>query len=161
VTPLLWVVVALLVLLGLVGTVVPGLPGPILVLAGLALAVWMDGFVRAGWPTLAVLAGLTILTYVLDLVATAVGARRFGASRWAVAGAVVGALVGLFFGLPGLLLGPFVGAFLVELLARRDVGQAGWAGLGAWLGFLVGTAGKLAVVVAMVAVFLVAYFRGG
>jgi hypothetical protein len=161
VTALVWLAAVALVLVGLVGTVVPGLPGAILVLAGLALAAWVDGFQRVGWPTLVLLAALTAATYVLDLLATAIGARRFGASRWAVAGAVVGALVGLFFGLPGLLLGPFAGAFLAELLARRDVSQAGRAGVGAWLGFLVGTAGKLALVVAMLAVFWAAYLRRG
>ena len=114
----LWILAAGLVLVGIAGTVLPGLPGAILVLAGLALAAWIDGFARVGLGTLAVLAALTAATYALDLVATAVGARRFGTSWWGVLGAVAGAMVGLFFGLPGLVLGPFLGAFAAELVAR-------------------------------------------
>jgi uncharacterized protein YqgC (DUF456 family) len=155
----LWLLAAGLVLVGVVGVVVPGLPGAILVFAGLALAAWIDGFARVGLGTLAVLAALTALTYALDFVATAVGARRFGTSWWGVAGALVGTVVGLFFGLPGLILGPFLGAFAAELIARRDVRQAGRAGIGAWLGLLLGTATRLALVLAMIAIFAVAYLR--
>lgn len=154
-----WLLAALLVLAGIAGTVLPGLPGAILVLAGLGLAAWIDGFQRVGWPTLALLAGLTALTYAVDLLAAAAGARRFGASRWAVAGALAGALAGLPFGVAGLLVGPFAGACAAELLVRRDLRRAGRAGLGAWLGLLLGTAARLALVAAMLAVFAVAYLR--
>lgn len=157
--PLLWLLVVALVGVGVVGAVVPGLPGAVLVLAGLALGAGIDGFARVGLGTLAVLAALTAATYLLDFLATAVGARRFGTSWWGVLGAVLGTLIGLFFGLPGLVLGPFLGAFAAELLARRDVRQAGRAGLGAWLGLLLGTAGRLALVLAMIAIFAVAYLR--
>jgi uncharacterized protein YqgC (DUF456 family) len=155
----LWILAIGLVLVGIAGTVLPGLPGAILVLAGLALAAWIDGFARVGLGTLAILAALTAATYALDLVATAVGARRFGTSWWGVLGAVAGAVVGLLFGLPGLVLGPFLGAFAAELVARRDVRQAGRAGVGAWLGLLLGTAARLALVLAMVGIFAVAYLR--
>ena len=94
----LWLLAAGMVLVGIAGVVVPGLPGAILVLAGLVLAAWIDGFARVGLGTLAVLAALTAATYVLDLMATAIGARRFGISWWGVLGAVAGALIGLFFG---------------------------------------------------------------
>ena len=157
--PLLWVLAVGLVLVGVAGTVLPALPGAILVLAGLVLAAWIDGFARVGFGTLVGLAALTALAYALDLVATAAGARRFGTSWWGVLGAVTGTVVGLFFGLVGLLLGPFLGAFAAELIARHDVRQAGRAGLGAWLGLLLGTAGRLGVVLAMIGVFAVAYFR--
>lgn len=155
----LWILAVGLVLVGVVGIVLPGLPGAILVLAGLALAAWIDGFARVGLGTLAVLAALTVLTYVLDFVATAVGARRFGTSWWGVVGALLGTIAGLFFGLPGLLVGPFAGAFVAELIARRDVRQAGRAGVGAWLGLLLGTAARLGVVLAMIGIFAVAYVR--
>jgi uncharacterized protein YqgC (DUF456 family) len=156
---LLWVLAVGLVLVGVAGTVLPGLPGAILVLAGLGLAAWIDGFARVGLGTLAVLAALTAATYALDVAATAVGARRLGTSWWGVLGALLGTLGGLAFGVPGLLVGPFVGAFAAELIARRDVRQAGRAGLGAWLGLLLGTAGRLALVLAMLGVFAVAYLR--
>jgi uncharacterized protein len=156
---LLWILAVGLVVVGIIGTVVPGLPGAILVLAGLTLAAWIDGFARVGFSTLAALAALTAAAYALDFVATAVGARRFGTSWWGVVGAFLGSLGGLFFGLVGLVLGPFLGAFLLELLARRDLRQAGRAGLGAWLGLVLGAAGRLGLVAAMIAIFVVAYLR--
>ena len=156
---LLWILAAGLVLVGIAGTVLPGLPGAILVLGGLALAAWIDGFQRVGWPTLAVLLALTAAAYALDFAATAIGVRRFGTSWWGVLGAVLGTLGGLFFGPVGLVLGPFVGAFTAELIARRDLRQAGRAGLGAWLGLVLGTLGRLAIVLGMVGIFAVAYLR--
>jgi uncharacterized protein YqgC (DUF456 family) len=156
---LLWILAVGLVAVGVIGTVVPGLPGAILVLAGLVLAAWIDGFARVGVLTLAALAAFTAAAYALDFVATAVGVRRFGTSWWGVLGAVLGTLVGLVFGLAGLVLGPFLGAFLLELLARRDLRQAGRAGLGAWLGLVLGAAGRLGLVAAMIAIFVVAYLR--
>lgn len=158
-TIVLWTLAIGLVLVGLAGTVLPALPGAILVLAGLVLAAWIDGFARVGFGTLAGLAALTLLAYALDFVATALGARRFGTSWWGVVGALLGLLGGLVFGLPGLVIGPFLGAFVAEWLARRDVRQAGRAGLGAWLGLLLGAAGRLAVVLAMIGLFAVAYLR--
>jgi uncharacterized protein YqgC (DUF456 family) len=158
-TIVLWTLAIGLVLVGLAGTVLPALPGAILVLAGLVLAAWIDGFARVGFGTLAGLAALTLLAYALDFVATALGARRFGTSWWGVVGALLGLLGGLAFGLPGLVIGPFLGAFVAEWLARRDVRQAGRAGLGAWLGLLLGAAGRLAVVLAMIGLFAVAYLR--
>jgi uncharacterized protein len=156
---LLWILAVGLVAVGIVGTVVPGLPGAILVLAGLALAAWIDGFARVGLATLAALAAFTAAAYALDFVAAAVGVRRFGTSWWGVLGALVGTLAGVFFGLAGLVLGPFLGAFLLELLARRDLRQAGRAGLGAWLGLVLGAVGRLGIVAAMIAIFVVDYLR--
>ena len=103
------------------------------------------------------LAVLTVGTYAVDFAATGFGAKRLGASRRAVAGAVVGTVVGIFFGLPGLIVGPFLGAALGEYTVRRDFQQAGRAGLGTWIGMVVGTAAKLAFVFAMLGVFVVAY----
>ena len=151
----LWIVAALLVIAGFVGVVAPVLPGAPLVLAGLVAAAWAEDFRYVGVGTLIVIAILMGLTYVVDAVAGALGVRRAGASRWAVWGAVIGTAAGVFFGLPGILLGPFVGAVAGELIARRDVAQAGRAGVGAWIGFVVGTLGKLAILFAMVGVFVV------
>lgn len=97
----LWILALGLVLVGFAGAVLPGLPGAILVFAGLALAAWIDGFTRVGLGTLTGLAAITAATYALDFVATAAGARRFGTSWWGVLGALAGTVVGVFFGLPG------------------------------------------------------------
>ena len=155
---LLWILAVVLVAAGLAGTVLPGLPGAPLVLAGLLAAAAADGFVHTGWPTFVAVGLLAAASLGVDLVASALGARRFGASPRALVGAAVGAIVGLFFGLPGLVIGPFAGAVLGEWTARRDLAQAGRAGVGTFLGLLFGAAAKAALALAMVAVFAGAWF---
>lgn len=155
-TALLWIVALLLVLAGLAGTIVPGLPGAPLVLAGLVLAGWIDGFAHTTWLTWVSLGLLGAASLAVDLLASALGAQRFGASPRALVGAALGAVVGLFFGLPGLVLGPFAGAVAGEYSARRDLAQAGRAGIGTFLGLLFGAAAKAALALAMVAVFAAA-----
>jgi uncharacterized protein YqgC (DUF456 family) len=135
--------------------VAPVLPGAPLVFAGLVVAAWAEDFRYVGVGTLVVIGILMGLTYVVDAIAGALGVKRVGASKWAVWGAVLGTFIGVFFGLAGILLGPFVGAVAGELLARRSVAQAGRAGVAAWIGFVVGTLGKLAILGAMVGVFVV------
>ncbi len=155
---LLWVLAVVLILLGLFGFILPMLPGAPLLFAGLLLAAWAEDFVYVGGGTLAVLGVMALLTYAVDFLAGAVGAKRFGASNRAMVGAAIGAFVGLFFGLPGVLLGPFVGAVLGELSAQRNLQEAGRAGIGASLGLVLGVAAKLALGFAMLGVFLVARF---
>jgi uncharacterized protein YqgC (DUF456 family) len=154
---LLWILAVALVVLGLAGTVFPGLPGAPLVLGGLVLAASIDGFAHIGWPTWIALGVLGLASLAVDLLASAFGAQRFGASPRALVGAALGALVGLFFGLPGLLLGPFIGAVVGEYSARRDLAQAGRAGVGTFLGLVFGAAAKAALALAMVGVFAAAY----
>jgi hypothetical protein len=156
-TVLLWVLVAVLVLLGIAGTVLPALPGVPLVFAGLLLAAWIDGFAKVGWVTLVILGLLTALSFVVDFAATALGAKRVGATRLAIAGAIVGTLAGFFLGLPGLILGPFIGATVGELVSNRDLGRAGKVGLGTWVGMVFGTAAKLALAFSMLGIFAAAW----
>jgi uncharacterized protein YqgC (DUF456 family) len=155
---MLWLLAVLLVAVGVIGTVVPALPGPILVFAGLLVAAWADGFAKVGIFTLIVLGLLTVVAYVVDLALTVAGVQRLGATKWAVAGAAAGMFVGLLFGLPGLVLGPFVGALAAEYIAMRDMRAATRAGLGAWIGLVVGTAAKLGIVFAMLGLFVFAYY---
>jgi uncharacterized protein YqgC (DUF456 family) len=155
------VVAALLVIVGIAGTVLPVLPGVAFVFGGLLLAAWADGFQRVGAITVAILGILTALAIAADFMASAFGAKRMGASPRAVAGATVGAIVGIFFGLPGLVLGPFVGAVAGELSANRELRHAGRAGLGTWIGLLLGSIAKLALAFLMVGVFAAAWLWGG
>ena len=150
---LLWIAVALLVALGVVGTVLPGLPGIPLVLVGLVVGAWIDDFAYVGRGTLMVIALLALVATAVEFAATALGAKRAGAHRRAVIGAALGALVGIFFGLPGLLIGPFAGAVIGEFSARGSLARAGRIGLATWLGMLLGGAAKLALVISMIAVF--------
>ena len=147
-----------LVAIGLAGVVMPGVPGPILIFAGLLLAAWSDGFVRVGVPTLVLLGILTVATYVVDIVMMTLGMKRFGTTKRAMLGAAVGTLAGLFLGLPGLIIGPFAGAMIGELTDHADWRVAGRAGLAAWIGFLVGTMAKVALAFAMLGIFLTAWF---
>jgi len=156
---MLWLVLAvLLVCVGVAGSVLPALPGVPMVFAGLWLAAWVGDYERVGVLTLVLLGLLTALSFAIDLVATALGAKRVGATRLAVVGAALGTLGGLFLGLPGLLLGPFVGAVAGELLSHGKVQQATRAGLATWTGLLFGTLAKLALVFTMLGVFALAYF---
>jgi uncharacterized protein YqgC (DUF456 family) len=151
------VIAILLVVGGLVGVVVPAVPGTILIFAGLLLAAWSDGFVRVGVPTMVLLGVLTVATYFVDVAMMAVGMKRLGTTKRAMAGAAVGTLAGLFFGLPGLIIGPFAGAMLGELTANANWRVAGRAGLAAWIGFLIGTLAKVGLAFTMVGIFLAAW----
>ena len=156
-TIILWILGIPLVLFGIAGTVLPALPGPALVLGGLVLLAWADGFARVGSGAIALLTLLTVGTYAVDFAASAFGAKRLGASGRAIVGAALGTLVGLFFGVPGLIFGPFLGAVLGEYTVRRNLGEAGRAGFAAWIGVLLGVAAKLALVFTMLGVFVAAY----
>jgi uncharacterized protein YqgC (DUF456 family) len=154
---LLWVIAGALVVAGLVGTVAPALPGPVLIFGGLLLAAWIDGFEKVGWAPLTVLGVLTVLTFVADIVATGTGAKKAGASKQAVIGATIGTIVGIFFGIIGIFVGPFVGAAAGEFLAKRDLVRAGKVGYGTLFGLVLGAAMKIALALAMVGVFVTAY----
>jgi len=155
---ILWLILAgLIVITGLVGTVVPVLPGVPIIFAGLLLAAWSTGFEPVGWGTLGVLGALTVLTVIIDFLGSALGAKRLGASQRAFWGASLGAIVGMFFGLPGIILGPFFGAVVAELTSGRGAQQAGRSGYGVWLGIVLGTAAKLAIAFLMLGVFLAKY----
>jgi len=155
---LLWILAVILVVVGIGGLVLPALPGAPLLFGGLFVAAWAEGFRYVGAGTLTVLGVMAAASYGIDFAATALGARRFGASRRAIWGAAIGMLVGLFFGIPGILLGPFLGAVLGELSGRRSLPQAGRAGIGATLGLALGAAAKLALAFSMLGVFVVVRF---
>jgi uncharacterized protein YqgC (DUF456 family) len=155
-TILLWVMAILLIAVGVAGTVLPALPGVTLVFAGMLLAAWIDHFARIPVWLVVVFGVLTVLAWAVDYLAAAAGARKVGASRLAVAGALIGTLAGIFTGLWGLLFMPLVGAAIGEFIAQRNVRRAGIVGVATWLGLLVGTALKVAIVFAMVGAFIAA-----
>jgi len=155
---LLYALAALLVVVGLAGVVLPALPGLPLVFVGMLIAAWAGDFVHVGVPTLVVLGLLTLLSFVVDLWATAHGAKRVGASRKAMAGAVIGTFAGLFFAPVGLFVGPFVGALVGELLHSRELGTAAKVGFGTWLGLVLAIVLKLGLAFAMLGIFAFAWF---
>lgn len=157
---LLFVLAAVLILVGLAGTLLPALPGIPLVYAGMFLAAWADHFQHIGRVTLVVLGALCLLALAIDFMASLMGAKRVGASGWALFGAALGTLGGLFFGLVGVLCGPFVGALGGELIAGGTLKRATTVGLGTWLGQLMGTLAKVALAFTMLGVFAVALLFG-
>jgi uncharacterized protein YqgC (DUF456 family) len=154
------IVVGALFLAGLLGSVVPWLPGPLLILVGAVVWAVATDFARIGPGRLIVLTALALLSYSLKFVAVAAGARRYGGTRWGLIGAVVGAVVGLFFGLPGLLLGPMVGAVAGELLRGADLAEGLRSGYGAAVGLLAGIVADIAIALALIGLFLWWAWRG-
>ncbi len=155
---ILYLLAALLVLVGIAGIVLPALPGTPLVFLGLLVAAWTDSFARVGWLPMVVLGVLTVISIVVDVLSTTLGAQRVGASRLALAGSLVGTVAGLFFMPIGLFVGPFAGALVGEYLHGRQLGKATKVGIGTWLGIVLGVALKLGLAVAMLGVFAIAWF---
>ena len=155
---LLWILAIALIVCGLVGVVLPLLPGVPLMYAGMILAAWIDHFERVGVISLVVLGVLTLIAVALDFMSSAWGAKRVGASKRAVWGALIGTVIGIFFGIAGLVLGPFVGALIGELTVHGRFEQASRVGLATSIGLIVGTALKLAIAGAMIGLFVLVYW---
>lgn len=150
---LLWILSAALILLGLAGTVLPVLPGTVLVLGGIVLGAWIDDFTRVGVSTVVVISVLAVLAWALDYVAGLMGAKKAGASKLALLGAAVGTVAGLFMGLVGVLLMPLIGAAAGEYLAQKDQIRAVKVGVSTWVGIMVGLIAKVVLAFIMVGIF--------
>jgi len=155
-TLLLWIVAIVMIVAGVAGTVLPVLPGAALVFAGVLLAAWIDDFARiSGW-TVTVVAMLALAAWAIDFLSGMVGAKKAGASKLAIVGAALGTFAGLLTGFVGLLFLPLVGAALGEYVADRDAARAAHVGVATWVGLLVGTVAKVALVFVMVGLFVAA-----
>jgi uncharacterized protein YqgC (DUF456 family) len=148
------VVVALLLVAGLVGAVVPVLPGTPLIFAGALLHAYTTDFHTLGVGRLAILAGLALVASVLEHVAGALGARRFGGGRGAIVGAIIGVVVGLTWPPFGLIICPIAGAIIGELIRTRAIGPSVRTGMGTALGIIAGVVMHLALAVMMVVLFV-------
>ena len=153
---LLWVLCIALIVLGLAGTVLPVLPGTLLVWAGIVLGAWIDDFARVSVTTVVVISVLGVVAWALDYAAGLLGAKKAGASKQALLGAAVGTVVGLFMGLVGVLFMPLVGAAVGEYLARKDEARAVKVGLATWVGIMLGLLAKVVLAFIMVGVFAAA-----
>ncbi|HAF03624.1 MAG TPA: DUF456 domain-containing protein [Spartobacteria bacterium] len=150
-----WLFTIVLFAVGLIGTVLPIIPGTTIILAAAVIHRMMLGAEKSiGWPSIAVLVLLTLATYALDFLGAYFGAKYFGASKWGVFGAIFGALAGLFFGIIGLFVGPVIGAIGGEFIAGKRMIDAGRAGWGSLLGNLGGMIGKLVIALVMITIFL-------
>lgn len=157
----LYVLAGALIVVGLLGTFLPALPGMPLIFGGMLLAAWVGDFQIIGGWTLLVLGLMSLLALGIDFLASTLGVKKIGASNKAAIGAALGTLAGLPFALPGLLVGPFAGAVIGELLHRQaydraNVGEAAKIGAATWIAMAIGAALKLAVAFIMLGIFALA-----
>ncbi len=149
------IVASIIFLVGLLGTLLPVLPGAPLIWTGMLIYGFIAGFENLGPTFLIIQALLAVAVMAVDYLFAALGSRYFGGSKAALWGAAAGLFVGLFFFPFGLLLGPFVGATLADLLFRRNTDQAVKSGIGASIGFLSALPIKLVIEMIMIIWFIV------
>jgi uncharacterized protein len=151
-----WFIVIALFAVGLIGTIVPVLPGTTIILAAAIIHRVMLGPEKSiGWKTIGALVLLTLLSYVFDFLGSYFGAKYFGATKWGAFGAILGAVVGLFFGLVGLFVGPVIGSIAGEVIAGKRMIDAGRAGWGSLVGNIGAMLAKLIIGLAMISIFLI------
>jgi uncharacterized protein YqgC (DUF456 family) len=156
----LYALAALLIVGGLVGAVLPSLPGIPMIFGGIWLVAAVDDYQHLGLWWLLIIGALGTVGVIVDFIASTLGAKRVGASRLALWGASLGTLIGMFFGIPGLLFGPFLGALAGELASGTSVLRSAHVGIGTWLGLLFGTLIKLVLSFVMVGLFGLAMLFG-
>lgn len=157
-TQVLYIIAGILIIVGLLGTVLPALPGLPLMFCGMLLGAWAGDFKEVSVWTIVFLAILMLVSVGVDFLATLLGAKKFGASKKAMLGAAIGTLAVFVFSIPGLILGPFVGAIIGEMMDGKEWREATKTGFGTWLGLAVGTALKLALAFCMLGIFVMALF---
>jgi uncharacterized protein YqgC (DUF456 family) len=147
------VVAGVVMLIGLAGSVLPGIPGaPLMFVAAVVHKIIFREH-SVSYVALGLLLFLALLSMIVDFLASTLGAKKMGASWRGITGAMIGAIVGLFFSLPGLILGPVIGAFLFEMLGGREWKESARAGAGAMIGFFIGALGKVICCSLMLVVF--------
>ena len=132
-----------LMILGIIGCLVPVLPGPPLSFLGL-ISLQVTRFGDFSKTTLVTLAAIAIVVTILDYIVPVWGTKKFGGSKYGIRGATVGLIIGIFLGPVGIVLGTLIGAFVGEMIFKDDVNYAIKAGFGSLIGFLTGIGLKLA-----------------
>jgi uncharacterized protein len=132
-----------LIIFGIIGCLVPVLPGPPLSFLGI-LSLHFTKFGHFSNTTLFILGGIALAVTILDVVVPVWGTKKFGGSKYGSRGATVGLIIGFFLGPVGIIIGPFLGAFAGEMIFKDDMNYAFKAGFGSLLGFMTGIGLKLA-----------------
>lgn len=128
-------------LLGILGSFLPILPGPPLSWVGLLL-LYLTKSVENNWTFLTITLFIALLAVVLDYIIPVMGAKKFGGSKKGMIGTTVGLLIAIFFpvfGLLGIIIWPFIGAIVGELMNQSETNTAVKAAFGSFVGFLTGT----------------------
>jgi uncharacterized protein YqgC (DUF456 family) len=151
-----WLIVALvLMFIGLLGVILPLVPGIVLVYLAALLYAVIEGFAKIGPITLAVLTVLAVVGVTADIWVSSLGAKVGGASVWALLGGLALGLVGLvFFSLPGAIVGSVAGVVAVELWRMGDWEKVLKSGAGWLIGWLLSTIVQLSIALIMIAIFL-------
>jgi len=154
---LLYILSAVLIAVGMLGVILPVLPGIPVAFLGMLLAAWLGDFEKISVFTVIVLGLLTAASVAVDFFAGLIGAKRAGASKMAMLGGAVGGLLGfIVLNFIGLIIGPFIGVMAVEMARGKSAREAGKIGMGAWIGMAVGLALKVGLAFAMMGIFLFA-----
>lgn len=157
---LITIIAVMLVLVGLAGTILPLLPGIPLIFLAIAGYGWYEGFKAITVEYLLVMAGLTVLSVIVDYISSVLGARYFGSSKKGIWGALLGTFIGIFLFPPvGILLGPWLGAVIGEYFEQCDINKAMKVGIGTVVGLFSGMVFKIMVGLVMTASFLVMLFN--
>jgi len=130
-------------IIGIIGCLVPVLPGPPLSFAGI-LILHFTSFAVFRPELLLILGIISIVVAVFDYLVPIWGTKKFGGTKYGIRGATIGLLVGLFLGPPGIIIGPFLGAVTGEMIYKDDFRYAIKAGFGSLIGFMAGIGIKLA-----------------
>lgn len=136
------IIAFILIVIGIIGCIVPGLPGTPIAYAGLWVAQATDR-IDFSWQFLLIWGIVVVIISVLDYLVPAWGTKRYGGTKWGVWGSTIGVFIGLFFGAAGVILGPLVGAVIGELIAGKELASALRAGWGSFIGIFFGTILKL------------------
>ncbi len=152
----LWIIAVLLMLIGLVGSVLPALPGTPLIFCGVLLGAWINNFQDISVFTIVIMGIVTLVSVLFDYAISGVTVKKAGASALGVIGAVIGTIAGVFSGLWGLLWMPLVGAAIGEFITHSNLLRAGKIGAATWLGLIISTAMKLGVALVMIGYFVLA-----
>ena len=152
----LWLLSATLIVIGVIGTVLPALPGVVFVFAGILLGAWIDDFTVVSVGTVVACGVITLIAWGVEYVAGIMGAKKVGASRQAVIGSLIGTVAGVFSGLWGLLFMPLAGAAIGQYIYDRDLIRAGNVGIATWLGMVAGMLAKIALSFLMIGIFVAA-----
>jgi uncharacterized protein YqgC (DUF456 family) len=154
------IVAALFMLLGIIGSMLPILPGPLTSWIGLLIFHLTDA-VPMNWTFLGITLAIAILVWLLDYIIPALGTKKFGGSKAGMIGTTIGLLVAIFFpifGVFGIIVWPFIGAYIGELLNKSNSDRALKAAFGSFLGFLTSTFIKFVVAVIYLGLFIVKFW---
>jgi uncharacterized protein len=152
------IVAILFQMVGFIGSVVPILPGPILVFVGSLIYAWPTGFDKVGIWIILLLLVITILVQVLDFLMGAWGAKKFGGTWRGIVGAIAGALISIFSGhIYMIIILPLIGAVVGELIGGMQLKDSSRVGMGTLVGMILGMALRMGAAIVMIGIFWFAY----